>query len=248
MTTFKDLFSKQSADYVKFRPTYPPELYHYLSTLVAQKNCAWDCGTGNGQAAIELAGDFKRVIATDLSEQQLSNAIQKPNIEYRVASAENSGLAGNSVDLVTVAQAFHWFNQELFYKEVERVVHDRGVLAVWSYALAKTNPRIDALVLKIYEDILGPYWEKERKLVDEGYKKVKFPFEELIVPKFRMQKVWSLDHFVGYLNTWSALQTYIKKNGQNPLESMGDEFVKTWGWKDVHVVTWEISLRVFRLK
>ncbi len=247
MATFKDLFSRQSSDYAKFRPNYPPELFQFLSTLNADRKTAWDCGTGNGQAAKELANYYRQVVATDPSEKQLDEAAKKSNIEYRVATAENSGLPDKSVDLITVAQAFHWFNQEQFYQEVERVLRKDGVLAVWCYGLAKINPKADALVLKIYEDVLGPYWEKERRLVDEGYSKVKFPFEELVVPKFRMQKAWNLDHFVGYLQTWSSVQTYLKKNNKNPLEEFADDFIKAWGLKDVHVVTWNLALRVFRI-
>lgn len=247
MATFKDLFSQQSSDYAKFRPTYPPELFQYLSTLNAHRACAWDCGTGNGQAAVELARYFKKVIATDPSEKQLNQAIEKSNIEYRVGTAENSGIEAGTIDLITVAQAFHWFNHEQFFQEISRVMNGKGILAIWCYGLAKVSPKIDAVVLKLYEDVLGPYWEKERKFVDEGYSKIKVPFEELVVPTFRMQKAWNLDHMIGYLQTWSAIQPYIKKNNRNPLEDFADEFVKVWGLKDVHILTWNLSLRVFRI-
>jgi ubiquinone/menaquinone biosynthesis C-methylase UbiE len=247
MTTFKDLFSTQAADYAKFRPTYPPELYKYLSKLPKEHYCAWDCGTGNGQAAVELAQYFMKVEATDPSEKQISQAIKNPKILYRVASAENSGLPDKCIDLITVAQAFHWFNQKEFFKEVKRVIKKQGILAVWCYGLAKVNPQFDEAILKFYEGTLGDYWDPGRKLVDEGYRKEIFPFEELVTPKFQIKKDWTFEEFIGYLGTWSALQTYIQKNSKNPLLEISPELKRLWKENGKCPVTWEISLRVFRI-
>src|SRR5678815_5287503 len=96
----KDLFSKQSAAYAGFRPGYPQSLIEHILQNTPGRNTAWDCATGNGQAATLLAPHFKNVYATDISEKQLSNAVLKPNIHYMAGSAEDSGLADYSIDLV----------------------------------------------------------------------------------------------------------------------------------------------------
>ena len=248
---FKDLFSKQSTDYAKFRPLYPAELYDYLAGLVAERKLAWDCGTGNGQAAVELASRFERVLATDPSQKQIQSAEPRANIVYSVASAESSGLpsasAGQGVDLVTVAQALHWFKHDEFSREVKRVVRPGGVLAVWSYGLMEISPEVDFQVLHFYRDLLGPYWEPERRLVEEGYKSVRIPFEELKTPAFFMKADWTFEHLIGYLRTWSALQTCIVKTGEDPLEKMALRLKAAWGRETHRPVIWPLSVRVFRI-
>ena len=245
---FKDLFSGHSADYAKFRPTYPKELFQYLSSLTKEHEQAWDCGTGNGQAAIELAAYYKKVIAIDPSEKQLQSATKNPKIEYSVASASSAPqIENHSIDLITVAQAFHWFNQEEFYKEATRVAKPSAVLAFWCYSLAQISPEVDEVVLQLYEPILGPYWEKERRLVDENYKNVRAPFQEIQTPKFSMKIEWSFEHLIGYLNTWSALQKYIKENQKNPIELVYEDLQKAWGPRTTRKVHWDLGLRVSRV-
>ena len=96
---FSDHFSGHAVDYAKFRPRYPKELFRWLASVAPSTELAWDCATGNGQAAVELAEVFERVIATDASEKQIVNAEKHPRVEYRVAPAEESGLESNNVDL-----------------------------------------------------------------------------------------------------------------------------------------------------
>lgn len=243
---FKDLFSSQSGDYAKFRPTYPPEIFRYLASLCPSRSTAWDCGTGNGQAAVAVAEWFDRVIATDPSGKQLAQNVRHPQVDYRVAAAEASGLPSNSVDLVTAAQAFHWFDQDRFFDEVRRVCKPQGVLAIWSYGLARVTPEVDAVVLKFYSETLGRYWEIERRLVDDGYRNVSLPFQEVTPPHFEMTVDWSFNQLLGYLGTWSALQTFITKNGFNPLEALGRELHHAWGAAETRVVRWELALRAGR--
>jgi SAM-dependent methyltransferase len=246
MSEFKDLFSGQATDYAKFRPNYPASLFEYLASVVGEHDLVWDCGTGNGQAAIRLAERFQKIIATDPSEKQISSATPHAQVEYRVGAAEKSPLGDHSAILITVAQAFHWFRQDEFFHEVKRVLKPGGVLAIWCYELAKITPEIDRVVDHLYRGILGGYWEKERRLVEEGYRKVVFPLLELTPPKLEMTAQWSLAPLVGYLGTWSALQTFIKKNGQNPLEAIFPELKKAWGEVPLREVRWELGIRVGR--
>jgi SAM-dependent methyltransferase len=247
MMDFKDLFSTQAADYARYRPRYPDALFDYLASVAPSRGLAWDVGTGNGQAAVELARRFGRVVATDPSEKQISAAAARPNIEYRVASAEASGFEDGCADLITAAQAFHWFRQEVFYREARRVGKPGAIVAIWTYAIARITPEVDAAVMRLYDGTLKGYWEKERKLVEEGYRSVAWPFEEITPPRIEMRADWSLADLVGYLGTWSALQTYIRKNGVNPLEALYPDLGRAWGEAATRPVSWELGLRVARV-
>lgn len=228
MPCFKDHFSTQSSDYSKYRPDYPQELYDFILSEVNEHKTAWDCGTGNGQAAIVLSQYFEKVFATDPSAEQIKNASPKSNIEYRVASAENSTLPDNSIDLITVAQALHWFDFEKFFAEVKRVSKPDAAIAVWSYELCKVDEEINKIFMKFYRDILEDYWAPERKHVENAYRDIPFPFTEVKEQVFYMKKQWNLQDFIGYLSTWSAVQKYIKINGTNPLELVAADFEKAW--------------------
>lgn len=249
MNSFKDLFSGHSQDYAKFRPTYPESLFRYLASLASEHEFAWDAGTGNGQAAVKVAQHFKFVVATDPSEKQLQSATSHPRVEYRAEPAEHSGLADHSIDLVTSAQAFHWFKADLFFAEAKRVLKPGAPLAFWCYGLTSVSADIDTLVLQLYEGVLGTYWEKERRLVDAHYRDVKISpnlFEEISAPEFEIEAQWTLDHLLGYLSTWSALHAFSKVHGYNPLETMVDDFKLAWGSKALLPVRWPIGLRVAR--
>jgi hypothetical protein len=185
---FKDHFSGQAAAYAAARPDYPAELFEWLADKTPAHGCAWDCATGNGQAAHALANHFKRVIATDASAEQIANAVPQPRIEYRIAPAETPDLEAASVDLVTVAQAVHWFNRTRFYAAVADVLCDDGLVAVWSYGLFTITPALDAVINGFYHDLLGTYWPPERKLIDEHYATLNFPFAEITPPAFAMSR------------------------------------------------------------
>lgn len=245
--TFKDLFSVNAEDYARFRPGYPPQLFKYFASLTDNHGLAWDVGTGNGQAAIELARYYKRVIATDPSIRQLEQAMANKNVNYMVGPAEKSPLADHSADLITVAQAFHWFQQDAFFKEVKRVSKPNALLAVWCYEIAKISPEIDAKVTELYETVLGNYWEPERKLVQEGYRNEIFPFEEIKAPKFELEVSWSIEQLIGYICTWSALQKFIKQEGHNPLNTFYPDLQKIWGDEKTKKITWNLALRVQRV-
>lgn len=244
---FKDLFSAQASEYSLFRPTYPPELFAHLASLVPQHSAAWDVGCGNGQASVELAKHFSQVYATDPSAKQLENAQANPRVRYSLGSAENSGLAPNSVNLTISAQAFHWFKHDAFATEVRRVSKPGAVVCVWCYDLCEVDNQTDSVVLKLYKDILGPYWDVERQLVEEKYASIVLPFQEILMPTFEMQVNWSLNQFVGYMQTWSALQKYIRANKKSPVEFIQKELSLAFGESGVRKVRWELSPRAWQL-
>ncbi|KAA6430329.1 class I SAM-dependent methyltransferase [Dyadobacter flavalbus] len=226
----KDNFSKQADAYARFRPTYPDEAFDFILSTVKAKDAAWDCGTGNGQLAAKLSGHFTSVFATDISEKQLGNAVKRDNIQYIVASAEENSFTENQFDLVTIAQAIHWFNFDNFYAKVRSVLKNDGIIAVIGYALLEIDEATDKVVQKLYTDILGPYWDKEREYINKRYTTIPFPFDEIKSDQqFAQIMKWSADDLMNYMNTWSAVQHYIEKNNSNPVELIAEELHRTWG-------------------
>lgn len=225
-----DQFSEQAELYQKFRPTYPTSLYRFIYTQCAGFDVAWDCGTGNGQVAIELSERFSRVYATDISENQLRQAIQRPNVVYSNQQAEKTKFSDESFDLICVAQAMHWFNFEAFNKEVHRLLKKGGVIAVWGYSLVRINEEIDRIVDEFYWNQIHGYWSKERKYVEEGYTTIPFSYPMVDVDQdFSIELEWRLDHFIGYLRSWSAVRNYIRENGEDPVLSIEKSLENSWG-------------------
>jgi ubiquinone/menaquinone biosynthesis C-methylase UbiE len=242
---FKDHFSARSEDYAKHRPRYPATLFEYLASLTSEHERAWDCATGNGQAALGLAPYFTQTIATDASQSQLANALPHEKIVYRVAAAERTDIEAASVDLVTVAQALHWFELEAFYAEVKRVLKPAGALAVWAYNLLLIAPAIDALVNEFYDATVGPYWPPERSLLEDGYRSLAFPFREVEPPDVQMEARWNLRDLAGYLRTWSATKRFIAARGFDPVTDLTKELLPLWGSpEEVKAVRWPLSFRV----
>lgn len=241
---FKDYFSKQAADYAIFRPGYQPELFDYLGSIAPSRHLAWDCGTGNGQAAVALASVFDRVIATDASEKQISNAQPHERVQYRVAPAENSGIKSGTIDLIIVAQALHWFDLDRFYGEARRVLKPNGVLAASAYNLLEIEPAIDEVVNRYYYQVVGLFWPPERKLVEQ-FVNLPFPFHEIDPPTFEITAQWNLDHLLGYLRTWSSTQRFIAANQRDPLDEIANELHAAWGnAKQTRRVVWPLTLRL----
>lgn len=224
----KDLFSAQASLYATFRPTYPAALYQFIFDHVSEKNVAWDCATGNGQVAQYLSHHFQKVFATDISQQQLDNAFQAQNIIYSIAPGEKTFFADNQFDLITVGQALHWFNLEAFYKEVNRVGKPGGIIAVWGYNILSVTPDIDKIILDFYHNVVGPYWDSARKLVEASYASLPFPFEEINSPPFYIKFSWTPEQLEGYLLTWSSTQKYIKTINANPVPAMMEKIYPYW--------------------
>ncbi len=243
--SFKDHFSAQSAGYARHRPHYPDALFAYLADLAGCR-LAWDCATGNGQAAIALAKHFERVVATDASQAQIDAAIPHPAVRYRVATAEASGLENDTADLVTVGQALHWFDTARFFAEASRVLVAGGILAAWCYELCNVSPACDSAVERLYTAIVGPFWPKERRLIEERYAGIEFPGVELAAPSFEMTAQWTADDMLGYLRTWSACQRYRREHGEDPVERIEEELRRAWG-SSRRAVRWPLTVRVARL-
>lgn len=247
MNSFADHFSGHADDYARYRPDYPQALFLWLAGICPVRQLAWDCACGNGQAAVGLAHYFDRVIATDASENQIRNAIAAAKVEYRVATAEQSGLDSNSVDLITVAQALHWFDLDAFFTEARRVLKPGGVLAVWSYGLTHVDPEIDAVIHYLYSDLVGSYWPMERRRVETGYADIAFPFSEIAPEDFAMEAEWTLDELTGYLRTWSAVKLYLADKGIDPVAEVEPALNKLWGEDQSRkTIRWPLNLRVGR--
>ena len=249
---FKDHFSAQSLGYAKARPVYPEALFRFLADLPgagAAHGMAWDCGTGNGQAASALAEHFGTVVATDASIAQVSQADLRPRILYAAASAERAPLRDASVDLVTVAQALHWFDFGAFFAEVSRVARPGAAFAAWCYGNCRVTPEVDLVYDMLYEDMVGPYWPPERAHIEAGYRSIPIPFAPLPCPDFAMENLWALADFLAYLETWSAVQGYRKARGKDPVAMVRGAMEAAWGDPgEIRPVSWPLTVRAGRIR
>jgi SAM-dependent methyltransferase len=247
--SFEGLFSKQAADYAQYRPRYPDALFTFLASVAPEHELAWDCATGNGQAALSLTPYFKQVVATDANKQQIANSVPHERIRYQISRAEQSEIGDHSVDLVTVAQAIHWFDLDAFYTEVRRVLKPGGVLAAWAYSHLNVEPAIDAVLWQYSSEIMGPYWSPRLQLVEEGYRSLPFPFEEVETPDFTIEAQWDLSGVVGFLNSWSATQSFIEARGYHPIQEIEEALTEAWGESEQkRRVWWPLALRVGRIR
>jgi len=246
--SFKDNFSSQSANYAAYRPGYPENLFRFLTGECRECKLAWDVGTGNGQAANKLALYFEDVYATDASSAQIFNAITKSNITYAVSNEQAPALKQRTVNLITVAQALHWFDTEVFYAEAERVLKKHGLIACWSYKLFRINSEINREIDRFYSDTLEKYWDPERRLVETCYRTLSFPFREMRCPRFEMKATWNFNSMVGILGSWSAVANFKKREGYDPVAEITERLKTVWGNPDqTREVCWVLSMRVGRV-
>ncbi len=245
----KDLFSTQASDYARYRPNYPAELFDYILQFVEAKDCAWDCATGNGQAAIELAKQFNKVEATDLSEAQLKAATPHPKIHYQVSTAEQTPFADNSFDLITIGTAYHWFDWKAFHAEATRVGKQNAVVAVWSYhTFYSSDEKVTALIKHFYHNIIKDYWDEERKHVESRYVTVDFDFAPLPAKDFDLRLNWKKEGLTGYLTSWSAVQNYIKQHGTSPLPLIEADLPSAWSDDDQREFHFPLFMRIGRVR
>lgn len=248
MSTFRDHFSGAASDYAEFRPRYPDELFDRLASLAPAHRLAWDCATGNGQAALPLAEWFERVVATDASTAQIEHATLHPRVEYRIALAEASGLDDHVADLITVAQAAHWLDLDRFYDEVRRVAVPGAALALWGYTLMRVDEAIDPIFLHYAREVCGPYWPPERRILDEELRTIPFPFEPIDVPRMELAWRFTLPQLVGYLRSWSATRRLIAAVGDAPFRDTCERLAEAWGDPDrARPVVWPLFVRAGRV-
>jgi len=261
------LFDKQARDYANGRPQYPPELFSFIAKHTPHRRLVWDVGTGSGQAALALSEIFESVIATDVSEQQISYAPRRPNIKYAVTpramsleELESTVGAEGSVDLVTVAMALHFFDLETFYGQVKHVLKKPGgVFAAWGYnRQAVVNPSVDRVFQDLYR-ASDPFWTPARQLVDGEYATIDFPFRSVVQEgseeegasstaaiKFWATKELGFEGYQSLIRSWSAYQIAKGKG----VELLDDEIVarlkEAWGasGEEVKTVSWPLFLRI----
>ncbi|HBS05955.1 MAG TPA: SAM-dependent methyltransferase [Leptospiraceae bacterium] len=229
MVAFKDHFSRQSQDYVQFRPHYPPELFEELARLSRNHSDALDIGTGNGQCAIGLAKHFSKVTGIDPSNNQIQSAIPHPSVRYRVAPAEDTGCEDESMDIITVAQAIHWFDHEPFFAEIHRVLRPGALFAAWGYGHHFVDGCQDTLEY-YYHNIVGPYWPPERESIEARYTDIRSPewLVPVAPPDVKMQAEWNRDQLLGYISTWSAVQKYIEQKASDPVQILRSQLSDCW--------------------
>jgi len=245
----KDLFSNQASVYAQYRPGYPNELFDQILQYVSTKQTAWDCATGNGQAAVELARYFDKVIATDISEKQLQQAQPNEKINYSVTTAENTPFSDNTFDCITVAQAYHWFNFDAFHKEAVRVAKANAVIAVWGYSLVVCEDEsLNSVINTFYREKVGPYWDKERRYVDDHYSTVPFPYEPLPSKDLKINVRWNRQQLIGYFNTWSSVQHFIKAHQHNPVDELAATIESIWKGEESKQFYFPLFLKLGRIQ
>lgn len=241
----KDNFSEQSSEYAQFRPGYPREVFRFIKKHLAAYDFAWDCGTGNGQLAAKLAEFFGRVEATDISKKQLENAKKKENIHYSLQQAEKTNFPSQKFDLIISAQAAHWFDLSEFFKEVRRCLKPDGIVVLIGYGLFSSNEPTKEIIQHFYKEIIGPFWDPERKHLEESYQSFDFPFAEIETPDFVQNYTWDIENLLDYLRTWSAVKHYEKKKKKDPVALIEEELRKAFGKENS--ISFPIFMRMGKL-
>ena len=247
--TFKDHFSSGSAGYAAYRPGYPLELIDELTSISPGTGRVLDCGCGTGQLSVLLAERFDEVVATDASATQIAAAEPREGVIYRTARAEDSGLAENSVDLVTVAQAAHWLDLDSFYAEARRIARPQAAIALITYGVLHIEGEADQHLQAFYHQTIASYWPAERRHVETGYRDLPFPFPAIEIPPQVIEMDWNLAQLIGYLNTWSAVKAAHKALGVNPVDALAQQLAEQWGDPASRKrITWPLTIRAGRLR
>lgn len=240
-------FAKQADLYAKYRPHYPKDMYSFILEHVPQRHAAWDAATGSGQVAGMLAQYFEQVYANDISKEQLSYAPQESNIHYKNTPAEKSGFQSNTFNLITIAQAIHWLDFDQFYNEVRRTAKTNAVLAVIGYGMIRISPLLNPIIDSLYEEAFQQYFNENRTYLDQHYKTIPFPFEEIPSPTFEIAYEWSLDKLSGYFNSWSAIQKIKSEHGHNPTDETISKLKAKLSEPNAIPVSFPVFLRLARI-
>ena len=247
VAAFADHFSGHASAYAQARPTYPAALFDWLAAHCPRHGAAWDAGCGNGQASVALGARFASVYATDPSAAQVASALPHPHVRYAVEAAEACSLPDAGVDLVTVAQALHWFDQERFHAQVARVLRPDGLFAAWTYERCLVSADVDAVFERVYGPELGPWWPPERRHVESGYATLPFPYVPVPAPAFELRCDWTLAQYLAYLRSWSACQRRLQAEGVDAVAALADQFTRAWGDPEsVRAVVWPMTLKAGR--
>lgn len=222
------LFEDKADLYAASRPLYPKALFDYIASLVKTRDLAWDCATGNGQAAVGLADVFTRVEATDISKGQITNAFQRDNIRYSVQPSETTSFEDNQFDLVNVAQALHWFDYSAFWPEVSRVLKPDGMFVAFSYIWPEVSSTIDRIVRERVIDVTAPYWAPNNTLLWDQYKDVTLPFTPINSPSFELVNHWNANELINYLHTWSGTRKCMENQGTDFFDQASRDIRQAW--------------------
>lgn len=241
-------FDQGGAAYARFRPTYPPELAAFLAASATARRLAHDIGCGTGQFTALLAAHFERVVGSDPSADQIANAAPIDRVAFLCASASSIPAEDASVDLITAAQAAHWFDLPAFYAEVRRVASPGARIALITYGVPRLPEHLDGRFQRFYHEEIGPFWPPERALVDRGYADLPFPFEELAAPPFEIRVAWPLAAWLGYVGTWSAVRRAREAGQDARLEAFAAESAASWGAPETpQPIRWPVHVRLGRL-
>ena len=238
----RDYYGGHAADYARSRPGHPEQLYQQLFQLAPHRRLAWDVGTGNGQVAMRLGEEFEAVWASDMSSLQLQHATNHPRVTYHLSEAHQSGLADNSVALVTAASAVHWFDQEKFYREALRVLSPGGVLAVWTYAPDLVAPEPAATLVRELAEVLRQDWPPGIEWVDRRYTDLPFPLPRIELERIDFALEWSLDSLCGWVDTWSGVRRYRQRTGRDPMPGLRKQLLQCWPAESKQIIEVQLPL------
>lgn len=231
--SFTDLFSESADLYARARPHYPHDLFTFIARHAPSLERAWDCGTGNGQAAISLAAHFSKVYATDPSQDQLNHASAASNVCYSVQRAEQTTFPAKHFDAICVAQALHWFDFDLFFSEVKRLAKPGAIFTAWGYSWPGVTPSFDDIFKSVIRDVIEPYWAPQNRLLWRAFADVPFPFDRLDPPEYQISASWTFHQFLSYIATWSAIRKYAVETGEELLDKAESVLRPHWGNPDV---------------
>jgi SAM-dependent methyltransferase len=244
-----DLFSKQADTYAVSRPQYPEQWYKFLFAQCAGNSLVWEAACGNGQATVALSKYFNRVVATDLSPQQIDNALSLTNVSYSVSAAENISLADNSCDLVCTAQALHWFDLPQYWQTVSRVLKPGGVFATWGYNWNSFDAELDECIHEAVFKPIESYWAPNNKLLWDRYRDIDFPFEAIEVPEVAMPAEYNLYELFNLYRSMSGVQIYIQQHGDEYLRRAFENVKSVWGDPEIKKMSyWDIVSYCGRLR